>query len=87
LNKREDTLRELLADEDFVSQHPHHPMSYSWFQWAEANGVLPFEGGLSDQPQWWLDDVTFFRLYRELHVTIPKDRRSAHERINDLRRR
>lgn len=77
----------MLDDEAYTSQHPHHPLSYSWFQWFESHGVLPFEGGLAAQPQWWLDDVTYFRLYRELHITLPRERRSTHERINELRRR
>lgn len=86
LNAREVELKAIFADRAYTDAHPHHPMSYQWAQWAEAHGVLPFAGGLADQPQWWLDDVTYFRLYREYHVDLPRERRDVHERINDLRK-
>lgn len=49
--------------------------SLVWYEYLEDYKLLPFSGGVAEQPTWWLDDVEGFRLLQEWFMmasSLPK---------------
>lgn len=79
LNER---LQELTTRLDEYTDYPHHPASYGWFRTFQEYHVLPFAGAWLDQPQWWLDDVTYFHLLDE-RANLPHMITRAYKALKD----
>jgi len=66
---------------------PRHEPSYLWWTYFESSGwvVLPFEGGIADQPLWLWDDFARYNDIAEFHNLFYEKERLTKRHIKTMK--